>query len=339
MPSFLPFVALVSLLLLISGCSGGGDDKPGVSLAGSTAAPATATAPPAQPESTQESQLSTPTPAETPLATPTVVPTEAPAPLPPANLNAGGAADVQVDSLLESLLLDYLGRDTDVGVVVRHLETGQGAAINAGADFYAASVFKVFVMYEVYRQRELGNLSFAEEMEVTQEWIDLSLGQSQYTTPGQVVTVGAALEAMITVSDNVTANMLADRAGWDNIRASVAGFGLSSTVLGGGELRTTAGDYAHFLQLMACPDCVGQGVSNEILDLMSRQQIRDRIPKYLPAGTRVANKTGSWDNVTHDGGIVFSPAGPYVIVVMIGSGSANETIAEISGLVYAHYNP
>ncbi|HEX5940420.1 MAG TPA: serine hydrolase, partial [Dehalococcoidia bacterium] len=220
----------------------------------------------------------------------------------------------------------------------KHLVDGRGAVINAGQSYNTASLFKIFVMYEVFHQRELGNLSFDEQLEVTQEWIDLSLGESVYTTPGQLVSIAGALEAMITVSDNVTANMLADRAGWENMRASVASLGLSSTQLQDGN-RSTAADVARFFEVLYSGDGFSSDAANEMLNLLSLQQIRDRIPKYLPGGTQVANKTGNWSDATHDAGIVFGPSGAYVIVVMTGRGDGHETVAEISRLVYQYFNP
>ena len=69
------------------------------------------------------------------------------------------------------------------------------------------------------------------------------------------------------------------------------------------------------------------------------QQIRDRIPKYLPGGTQVANKTGNWSDATHDAGVVFGPSGAYVIVVMTSRGAGHETVAEISRIVYEYFKP
>lgn len=329
MPQRLPLLALLFLALFVAGgCSDGeGEGDPQLSfgaaanLESATAGTIEATRP------TSVESVSEPTA----VATATVASTaEGPSP---------GTTPDATDAELEAAIRALTADDPAVSVVVRQLAGDSSVAINSEQTYYTASLFKVFVMYEVYRQRDLGNLTFDEEMEVTQEWIDLAIGQSQYTTAGEVVTINRALRAMITLSDNVTANMLADRAGWDSIRASATRLGLSQTVLGGGELLTTAGDMSAFMEALYRGDDLGRATSDEMIALLSDQLVRDRIPKYLPAGTRVAHKTGSWDDVTHDAGIVFGPSGPYVIVVMAGRGNAHETVAQISQLVYQYYNP
>ena len=52
----------------------------------------------------------------------------------------------------------------DLGVVVLSLVDRRGASIAPERSFYAASLFKLTVLYEVYRQRELGTLSFDERL-------------------------------------------------------------------------------------------------------------------------------------------------------------------------------
>ncbi|MEX2238033.1 MAG: serine hydrolase [Dehalococcoidia bacterium] len=332
------FSVLLLVALFAASCSSAENEpsERGLQIAPATEPADTATEPPVEIAETPSPESATHEATATPAATP------APSAEPPPSVlltAPAGVPEFVSDDGLATEIESYLGGDSGVSVVVKNLGDGRGVALNAGQAYYTASLFKIFVMYEVFNQRALGNLSFDEELEVTQEWIDLSLGDSVYTTPGQVVSISEALEAMITLSDNVTANILADRAGWDNIRSSMAGLGLSSTVLGGGELTSTAADVAHFLEVLYAGAGVDADASNEMLNLLSRQQIRDRIPKYLPAGTRVANKTGSWDNVTHDAGIVYGPSGAYLVVVMTGRGSAHETIAEVSRIVYAYFNP
>jgi beta-lactamase class A len=243
-----------------------------------------------------------------------------------------------VDEMLQAKLGEFVGEDPDVSVVVRPLYEAGGASLNREASFYAASVFKVFVMYEAFRQRHAGELSLDEQLAVTQEIIDASPGYTAFRTPGEQVGVRRALSTMITLSDNVTARLLADRIGWENVQASVDELGLDDTVVSPETMTTTAADYARFLELLQCDGCVDADVAGDSLALLAEQQIRDRIPKYLPSGVLVANKTGSWDDVTHDGGVVYAPAGPYVIVVMIGRGNEHELIAELSRIVYEHLN-
>lgn len=48
---------------------------------------------------------------------------------------------------------------------------------------------------------------------------------------------------------------------------------------------------------------------------MARQHHKWGIPKYLPVGLRIANKTGTLNYVKNDSGIVFFEGRPYVLSV------------------------
>jgi beta-lactamase class A len=52
-----------------------------------------------------------------------------------------------------------------------------------------------------------------------------------------------------------------------------------------------------------------------MLDIMRRQQVRDRLPLLLPPGVELAHKTGSVTRVSNDAGVLFTPAGPCIVSV------------------------
>ena len=75
--------------------------------------------------------------------------------------------------------------------------------------------------------------------------------------------------------------------------------------------------------------------------VLSRQEFNDEIPAGLPAGTRVAHKTGQITGHLHDAAIVYPRGrGPYVLVVLTrgipDEKVARSLIADISRLVYEH---
>ena len=77
-----------------------------------------------------------------------------------------------------------------------------------------------------------------------------------------------------------------------------------------------------------------------MLDVLKRVKRVDKLPKYLPEAALIAHKTGELDYFTHDGGIVYGPKGPYIIVVLTETKSppdAQETIANISKAVYNYF--
>jgi beta-lactamase class A len=74
--------------------------------------------------------------------------------------------------------------------------------------------------------------------------------------------------------------------------------------------------------------------------ILLAQEFNDKIPAGLPAGIRVAHKTGEITAHSHDAAIVYPPGrSPYVLVVLtrgIQDGAkASKLIADISSIVYA----
>jgi beta-lactamase class A len=245
---------------------------------------------------------------------------------------------LEPDETLERLLREQLGDEVDsYGVVVKEIDDGSGAAVNADKVFNAASLFKVAVMYEAFQQRAAGILSFDWELVVTPYYDSFGLGP-RLTAVCQSLTVGEALVAMMAVSDNAAAVMLQDLVGSRHINASMAALGLTDTRLLEDGLPTTAQDMALLIEMIARGQAVDRAASQEMVDLMSLESLNDRLPALLPEGTLVAHKTANWSDATHDAGIVYSPKAVYVIVVLSEKEYEAKPIAELSRVVYEYYN-
>jgi beta-lactamase class A len=226
-------------------------------------------------------------------------------------------------------------------VVVKNLADGRGMALAPERTFYAASLFKIWVMLEAFHQRETGLLDFHERYFVSDYYEAFGLNRGELASCAQVA-VSEALGRMLAVSDNVAANLLLDRVGSANVNATLRQLGLeSSSVPADGSLPTTAADIALLLEVIARGDAISEAARHEMLELLASESIADRLPYLLPAGTQVAHKTGNWQNATHDAGIVFSPQATYVIVVLTDLGYQDDgatRIATLSRAVYDYYN-
>ncbi len=139
-----------------------------------------------------------------PSLPPRVTDSETPSPVP---------ATLQTDTGLEALIRGRLGDDAEhYAVVIESLRDGRSVAIDAERVFYAASLFKLEVMYEVFHQREAGVLDFGEEFVASDYYSSFNLGPHLVGLCDRV-SVGELLADMMSVSDNVAAVMLQDRAG------------------------------------------------------------------------------------------------------------------------------
>jgi beta-lactamase class A len=265
-------------------------------------------------------------------------PTGTPAPLPYYN-----AIPLVADPALEAIIRQSLGADIGhYGIVVKRLDDGRGAAINAGNAYYAASLYKIWAMLEAFHQQSQGLLSFDEQYVVSDYYASLSLNPDELAAC-EIVTAEQTLQAMMSVSDNVAGNMILERVGTTNTNSMLHQMGLMvSGLQAGGDVYTTANGTELVLEAIARGQAVSAAASEEMISLLASETIDGRIPALLPPGTRVAHKTGSWSTATNDAGIVFSPKASYVIVVLSDFGyevDAGSEIASLSRAVYDYFNP
>jgi beta-lactamase class A len=349
-----PRLALaLALALLLAACGVSNEEQqptpeahqPVVIVRPTPATPA-ATVLPATPSSSETPTCYQPTPQEPAIEGTPVEPSQriaSPSPVPtPSHYEP---LPFQEDAALEARLREVLGDDVEAyGVVVKSLEDGRGALVNPDKVFYAASLFKVAVMYEAFHQRSLGLLSFDERLLVTPYYVGFDLGTLPVAVC-QTVSVSEALAYMMSISDNTSAVLLQDRLGSGNINRSLEALGLTTTRLLPDDLPTTAADMALLMEMIARGQAVDAGASQEMVNLLASEEIDNGLRAGVPVGTLVAHKTGNWSNATHDVGIVYLPAaqaGPpaaaYVIAVLSDKDHETELTAEVSRVAWEYYN-
>lgn len=243
------------------------------------------------------------------------------------------AGDQRVLAAIESAL----GDDAEhYSVVVRRLRDGRGAALNPDHEYYAASLFKLALLYEAMRQRSAGTLNFDTGMEVTAEVAEEDLGtfSSLGVGIGGHLPVSDAVRAMVTRSDNTSAVLMLHRLGHATVDRTLAGVGLTATSVNTRDLPTTAADMALLMEAIVRGAGVDAAARAEMLGLLADQETRYGIPALLPAAVRVGNKTGTWPTATHDVAYVDAPTGAYVIAVLSDRGWVWDPIARVSRAVY-----
>ena len=185
-------------------------------------------------------------------------------------------------------------------------------------------------------------------------------GSAYHGWQTQADDISESLSLMITESSNIDCNELTEALGGgdavkgfevENRNTSAIGckntIHQSELVDGTGETtfigfnRTSPADCARVLEFIYKRKLVSESASDEMLDLLKRQERTWKIPAGLPEGAMTANKTGETDTVEADAAIVYSPACDYVICV-IGNGDISsqgvENIQTVSKMTYEYFN-
>ncbi|HYM16294.1 MAG TPA: serine hydrolase [Dehalococcoidia bacterium] len=282
-----------------------------------------------EPPSTPADPAATPTPER--IFHPADVPAAATPDLPP----------VVIDAELERRISGRLGdQASHYAVLVKDLSNDRGVSIDGDRVFYAASLFKLEVMYEIFHQRAAGLLNFGERYVPTDYYTSFGLGP-RLVSQCEPVSIADALTAMMAISDNTAAVMLQDRAGAGHVNDAMTALGLQHTRLTEDQsLPGTAADFGRLLEAIARGQAVDREASQAMADLLATETINDRIPRELPPGTLVAHKTGNWTDATHDAGIVYGERSAYVMVLMsdIGpDGDAGSVEADIAKIAWDYF--
>jgi beta-lactamase class A len=269
----------------------------------------------------------------------------------------------EIDALLE-------GREGLFEVVVIAPAGEQIYALNADAQVQAASLYKLLIMVEVFRQVEEDVIALDDDIVMYSGFFK----EAGYDDPfdasyiGSTVTVEDLLRPMVALSSNVAAFALLDLVGNTNINATVAELGLKASeirwmpALASGSENipaaaayaalqgqapavdeafnvTSAADLALLFRLLIEGRVVSPEASEAMLELLAGQVVNDRLPALLPDDAIVAHKTGNIDNVIHDAGVIYTPAGRAVTVVLTADAlewQAVEFMRELALLVYEY---
>ncbi|SMC89593.1 serine hydrolase [Sporomusa malonica] len=248
---------------------------------------------------------------------------------------------------IQAILAQYTGRS---GIVIINQNTGARLELHPDMVFPAASMIKVPIMIEVMRQAAAGLIDLDETLEITSQVQTGGAGILKELRSGVTMTVRELVTLMIILSDNTATNILIDLVGMNSINATITSLGLRSTVLrrkmmdfeaakAGKENYTSAADLAHlFASIASSSLALPPTHSALMLDILKRQQVRDKLPFYLPEEIIIAHKTGTLPGAEHDAGILFVPGGSYIICVLTADLAANyeglQLVANIGKTIY-----
>lgn len=228
-------------------------------------------------------------------------------------------------------------------VIVIDLKNNQTYSLNPDQVYNSASLYKLWVMAATYQAISNGKVKrtdiLTDSVENLNKSFNIASSEAELKTGTMRMTVNEALEKSITVSDNYSALLLTKKLGLPAINSFLKAHQLihSETSL---PPVTSASDIALFYLKLYNHQLVNYDSSNEMIELLRRQAINDRIPKYLPSTISVAHKTGELDTIKHDAGIIFTPKGDYILVMLSDTDDpkvAAEKMAQLSKQIYTDF--
>lgn len=251
--------------------------------------------------------------------------------------------EVRESNELEKAILPLIQNEKGTySVVVRNLKTNEFYNKDETKKYASASLYKLWTMATVFQQIKDGKLTMDKVVSADIAALNTAfqLGDDAELKEGTITrTIQEALEQMITISHNYSAILLTYTIKNSSVRQFLISYHFTDSKTGSPPT-TTAQDIADYYETLYKGELISKKASDEMLAILKRQKLNDRIPKYLPKGTISAHKTGELGGVKHDAGIVFSDKGDYIIVLMSETAAplkAAEVEANISKAVFEYF--
>jgi beta-lactamase class A len=259
------------------------------------------------------------------------------------------AFDSRLDALEAAVRARIATEPGEYGIAVIDIETGRSFGVNDLLELHAASTMKVPVLLELYRRAAAGEVELDDPVPVRNTFrsiadtshyslsADDDSEHALYGMVGGTATFRDLARRMIVRSSNLATNLLIDTLRAERVRETAArvngeGMRVLRGVEDGPAYRagmnnvTTARAYANVLASIARCDILPAAECDEVIDILLGQEFNEMIPAGLPAGVRVAHKTGWITGIQHDGGIVMPLNSPPFVLVVLSRGGA-DTVA------------
>ncbi len=206
----------------------------------------------------------------------------------------------------------------EVGVALRDLSGGETFALDAETVFPQASVIKLSVLLELYRQEQEGKLDLSERVVVREKDKVGGEGVLQHFRPGaSSLALRDVAALMMTISDNTAANILIERAGMDSVNRRMAAWGVPGIRLQrrmmdlearrrGVENLASPRDMVRLLEKLWRGEILEAGRTRAALALMEQVQ-GSPFRRHLPAEARAPHKDGNLEGIRTGAGLLLLP--------------------------------
>ena len=280
-------------------------------------------------------------------------------------LAQSGSAEQSAEELSSKLMPLIQSHEGEVAVAVRHFTRDVAFDHNSDTPMPTASLIKFPLLAATYQEIEGGKVSLDDR--ITLEESDKVPGSGILTnhfSSGISLPLKDLLRLMIVYSDNTATNLVAEHIGIAKTSELMESLDCPETKLHSktysrkssifpersqkyGLGSTTAADMVKLLGLMQSGKLVSENASLQMLKLMQDCDDNTKIAKFIPAGVKVANKSGEVSASRTDAALIDSKTGPIAICVLTTNNKdqrwgndnpAHLLCANIGKVVYEHFN-
>ena len=256
------------------------------------------------------------------------------------------------------------GHKGKVAVAVKHLTTGESYYLGADTVMPTASLIKLPVMVETYWQADEKKVKLDTKLTLKKE--DKVPGSGILTphfSDGATFPLKDGVRLMIVFSDNTATNMVLDQIGLPAANKRMTALGLKETRVNAKVFRadtridqergkkyglgsTTAREMVQLLEMIDAGKVVSREACAEMLGHLKACDDKEKMTRFLPAGTAVAHKTGSVNASKTAAGIMYLKSGPVAVCVLttdnddqrwVADNAAQVLIGKIAKEVYDHF--
>jgi D-alanyl-D-alanine carboxypeptidase (penicillin-binding protein 5/6)/beta-lactamase class A len=239
-----------------------------------------------------------------------------------------------------------------VAIAVKHLGTGEGYFLNADELMPTASLIKVAVLVEVYAQVQEGKVRL-DDM-VTLKESDKVPGSgilTEHFSAGASFPLRDTVRMMIVWSDNTATNLVLDQVGISAVNKRMEGLNLPNTKINAksfmgsttsvnpartkkyGLGSTSAREMVTLFEGLYQGKIVSAAASKEMIEQLKKCGDKDNFPRFLPAGVKVAHKTGAVSDARTDAGIIYLKNGAVALCVLTNQNEDKRWVQDNAGMV------
>ncbi len=228
----------------------------------------------------------------------------------------------ELGNLLMPLIEKHRG---DVGVVIKHVPSGEMFTYQGDKPMSTASLIKLPLLMATYEKVHAGKASL--DAMITLEEADKVPGSgilTKHFSPGLTLSLRDAIQLMVAYSDNTATNLVIDEVGLDTTNALMKKLDCGETRLNSKVFRrdtsndmerskafglgsTSANDMLVMLSALSDRSFVDKATSDQIMKHLYDCEDRMKAARYLPASVKVAHKGGSVNAARTDAGIIDLP--------------------------------